>query len=92
MVPPPMAAAQTLYLCMGSSCYDSGSMTLRPEIADAIERHGLKGKVVLKGAFCLETCLGGLAIEFEEDVITGLTSENLDAIFVEKILPRIRPE
>lgn len=67
-------------------------MTLREEISGAIERHGLKGKVVLKGAFCLETCLAGLSIEFDDEVITGVTSENLESIFAEQILPRVRPD
>ena len=86
-----MAPEQVLYLCMGSACHQAGAMALRQEIEGAIERHGLVGRVVLKGAFCLETCLAGLSVQFEERIVTGVTSENLDSLFASEIMPRVRP-
>ena len=77
---------------MGSSCHQSGAGEMRREIDGAIERHGLRGRVVLRGALCFETCLAGLSIEFEDRVVTGLTSENLDSIFAGEVLPRVRAD
>jgi NADH:ubiquinone oxidoreductase subunit E len=55
-----------------------------------IEQHGLKGRLLLKGAFCLETCQEGRSLKFRSRIYTGLDEERLIEIFEQEILPYVK--
>lgn len=80
---------QTLYLCMGSACHQSGGFKLIPVLRALIRKHGLEDVVELKGAFCLDKCMQGRTLRFEDRILTGLTDENTEYRFVSEILPLV---
>jgi NADH:ubiquinone oxidoreductase subunit E len=84
---PSMSQTQTIYLCMGSACHQSRGYQLLPVLEELIRRHGLGERLLLKGAFCLETCQQGRSLKFEDRVFTGLDENKLAEIFEREILP-----
>lgn len=86
-----MEEGQTVFLCMGSACHQLKGYRLLPVLEALIEKHGLKGRLQLKGAFCLETCQEGRSLKFRERVFTGLDEQKLTQIFEQEILPHLPP-
>lgn len=85
-----MNGKQTLYLCMGSACHQAGGFRLIPQLESLIDKYGLRDRLELKGAFCLETCMQGRSLKFEGQVLTGLSPADLETRFRDEILPRIK--
>jgi NADH:ubiquinone oxidoreductase subunit E len=85
-----MDLKQPLYLCMGSACHQRGGYKLLPALERLLELHGLRERVELKGAFCLEACQQGRNAKFAGHLLTALTEENLAERFAAEILPRLR--
>lgn len=85
-----MHGKQTLYLCMGSACHQSGGFRLIPRLEELLRQHQLQECVELKGAFCLDHCEHGRSIKFADQVVSGLTADNLADKFVAEVLPRVR--
>ena len=81
---------QPLYLCMGSACHQRGGFRLLPQLEALIAQHGLQECVELKGAFCLDHCLQGRSLRFEDRILIDVSPENLEARFVTEILPHVR--
>jgi len=84
-----MNRKQPLYLCMGSACHQRGGYKLLPALERLLDQHGLRDRVELKGAFCLDVCQQGRAAKFEGRVLIGLSAENLAARFAAEILPLV---
>jgi NADH:ubiquinone oxidoreductase subunit E len=74
---------------MGSACHQLGGYRMIPAIERLIARHHLQERIVLKGAFCLESCERGCSMKFGDQVISGLTDENLEERFRRELLPLI---
>ena len=89
---PLMCQAQTIYLCMGSACHQRRGYDLLPLLEALVCRHGLEGRVQLKGAFCLEACQQGRSLKFGNQVFTGVDEQTLGVIFEREILPHCRPD
>lgn len=83
-----MSQAQTLYLCMGSACHQRRGYVLLPMLEELIRRHDLGGRLLLKGAFCLDNCQRGCSLKFDGRVFTDLNEQNLRETFERDILPR----
>ena len=73
-------------VCVGSSCHLKGSYSIINLMKDRLEKNGLTDKVNLSAAFCLGKCTQGVSIKVNDEIVTGLTPENFDAIFAEKVL------
>lgn len=86
-----MDERQTVYLCMGSACHQLGGYRLLPLLERLVEQHGLKDRLEIKGAFCLETCQQGRSLKFAGRIFTGLDEQTLEAAFVREILPHLKP-
>jgi NADH:ubiquinone oxidoreductase subunit E len=86
-----MDEGQTVYLCMGSACHQLKGYRLLPVLEGLIEKHGLKGRLQLKGAFCLETCQEGRSLKFRNRIFTGLDEQQLTQVFEREILPHLPP-
>lgn len=86
-----MSEAQTIYLCMGSACHQLRGYQLLPVLEDLIRRHDLGDRLLIKGAFCLETCQQGRSLKFDGRVITGLDEHSLTDFFEREILPHYQP-
>jgi NADH-quinone oxidoreductase subunit G len=75
---------------MGSACHQSGGFRLIPVLQALIAKHGLENALELKGAFCLDKCMQGRTLKFEDRILTGLTDDNTEYRFATEILPFVR--
>ena len=75
-----------IYICVGSSCHLKGSYNIINLMKEALEKNGLTDKVNVSAAFCLGRCTDGVTIKVDDEIVTGLTPENFEQIFNEKIL------
>ncbi len=74
-------------ICVGSSCHIKGSAEIVDLLTKALEKHGLDGCVSLVGSFCTGQCnREGVTVRVDDEVHTGVTCENFEAFFEEKIL------
>ncbi len=85
-----MNERQIIFLCMGSACHQLGGYRLLPVLEKLIEEHGVKDRLEVKGAFCLETCQQGRSLKFASRIFTGLDEHTLEALFVREILPQLK--
>jgi NADH:ubiquinone oxidoreductase subunit E len=85
-----MSRKLEIKVCVGSSCHvKGGSKTLR-NLEMLIEREHLDDKVELKADLCLGNCLDAPNVVLDGEVHGGVTPENTEKFFKEKILPRVR--
>jgi NADH:ubiquinone oxidoreductase subunit E len=87
-----MNEAPALYVCMGSACHQRLGYRLLPILEGLIARHGLTGRLVLKGAFCLENCPLGRALKFRDRVVAGLDDQQVESWFEREVLPAFPAE
>lgn len=73
-------------VCIGSACHVNGSYSIISELKKLIAEHQLEDTVVLKVAFCLGQCKSGVTIKIDEDLITGVTVNNIREIFAKRVL------
>ena len=79
-------------ICVGSSCHIKGSSEIVDMLQAAIEKHGLDGCVTLSGSFCTGQCNRlGVTVRVEDEICTGITRENFETFFNEKILSNFQP-
>lgn len=75
-------------VCVGSSCHLKGSYDIINLMKDAIESNSLEAQVELKAAFCLGRCTNGVTIQIDDEIITGVSTENFNQIFDKYVLAR----
>lgn len=74
-------------VCVGSSCHLKGSYNIIALMKSAIAEHQLEDKVNLCAAFCLGKCSTvGVNIKIDDEIVTGVTPENFNQVFEEKVL------
>ncbi|HIK44803.1 MAG TPA: (2Fe-2S) ferredoxin domain-containing protein [Leptolyngbyaceae cyanobacterium M65_K2018_010] len=83
-------AKENLFLCMGSACHQMGVYDVLPQLQTLIKDHDLEDTVELKGSFCLETCSQGIVMKFQDKRFCGISPQNVDTVFTEKILPVVQ--
>lgn len=76
----------TVSICIGSCCHLNGSYAIKMCFQSLISRYNLEEQVALEVAFCLGRCKEGVTIRVNDEIITGLTPENAENIFHEKVL------
>ncbi len=76
----------TVCVCVGSSCHLKGSYNIIQLMKQHLDQYGLNDQVTLSAAFCLGRCEHGVSIKVDDEIVTGLTPENFEQIFSEKIL------
>ena len=67
-------------VCIGSSCHLRGSYDIIQKLKELIAQGGLEEKVNLNAAFCLGQCTHGCTIRIDEEIITGVTKDNIEGI------------
>ena len=76
-----------ILVCIGSACHVRGSYKIMNDFKKLVLTNGLEG-VVVKGAFCLGACNSGVTVKIDDELITGVTSENVKEIFEKHVLKR----
>ncbi|NSW75515.1 MAG: (2Fe-2S) ferredoxin domain-containing protein [Candidatus Atribacteria bacterium] len=83
----------TISVCVGSSCHLKGAYDIIRVCEEMIERLGLKDKVELKGTFCLGQCTEeGVTVVIEGETLHGVSAENFEKVFAEKVLQKLTEE
>ena len=75
-------------VCIGSSCHLRGSYDIIQKLKELIAQGGLEEKVNLNAAFCLGQCTHGCTIRIDEDIITGVTKDNIEEILRKALAER----
>ena len=79
-----------IQICVGSSCHLKGSERLVELFQDAIEKNKLQSEITLAGSFCTGRCnREGVTITVDDDVYTGVTPDNFNTFFEDKILKKM---
>ena len=77
-------------VCVGSSCHLKGSYDVIELFKSALSSNNLEDKVTLKATFCLGKCgVAGVTVKIDNEIITGVTTENFNEIFKENVLAKI---
>ena len=81
----------TIAVCMGSSCHVKGAKTIIELLKEKIKANNLEDKVTLTGTICLGQCAsGGANLKIDDEIVTGITRENFDNFFAEKVLTKLK--
>lgn len=75
-------------VCVGSSCHLRGSYDIINLMKAAIAEHQLDDTVNLSAAFCLGKCTRGVSIKVDDEIVTGVSTENFNQIFDEYVLKK----
>ena len=73
-------------ICVGSSCHLRGSYKIIELMKERLEQHDLNAKVNLGAAFCLGKCTDGVTIRFDDEIVSGVSTDNFEQIFAEHVL------
>ena len=77
----------SLYVCMGSACHQLGVFHLLPKLQGLLEKHGLTGRIKVKGAFCVGPCMQGVVLKFRDIQYLGYNAANAEEKFERELLP-----
>ena len=76
-----------IQICVGSSCHLKGSEELVELFQENIEKYNLDSEITLAGSFCVGVCNRvGVTIEFDDEIVTGVTKDNFRDVFKEHVL------
>ncbi|MGH4122018.1 MAG: (2Fe-2S) ferredoxin domain-containing protein [Clostridium sp.] len=78
-----------ILVCIGSSCHVRGSYSIMNELKAMITEKHLDSGVHVNPAFCLGYCREGVTIKVDEQLITGVTKENLTEVFDKYVLKKV---
>jgi NADH:ubiquinone oxidoreductase subunit E len=76
----------TISLCMGSSCYVNGNVTMLQFIQQFLKENALEQNVELKGSLCQNNCKNGPAMVIDKESYSRLNSAMILKILTEKLL------
>lgn len=78
-------------VCIGSSCHLKGSHKIVELMKAAVDEHNLHDEITLAGSFCIGKCNRvGVTVQVDDEVYTGITTENFRDFFNDKILSVIQ--
>ncbi len=73
-------------VCVGSSCHLRGSYNIIELMKSNLARYGLTDRVNLGAAFCLGKCTEGVSIRFDDEIVSGVSTDNFDQVFRQHVL------
>lgn len=79
-----------IHICVGSSCHLKGSYDIIQLTKEAIAEYQLEDKINLSAAFCLGNCTDGVTVKINEEIISGVSRDNFEAIFKDKVLSLVQ--
>ena len=82
-----------IQVCVGSSCHLKGSPEIVELLQKAVEQNHLEDEITLVGSFCIGKCNRvGVTVQFDDNIVTGVTKENFKEIFIFYVLTKIKGE
>ena len=80
-----------IQVCVGSSCHLKGSPEIIELLQKAISEYNLEDEITLAGSFCIGKCNRiGVTVQVDDDIHTGITTENFKEFFKEHVLDKER--
>lgn len=79
-----------IYVCIGSSCHLKGSYDIIGAFKRLIAENNLEDKVNLNASFCLGHCQNGVTIQIDEQLVTGLSAQNVEQIFNDMVVKELQ--
>ncbi|MDR3560771.1 MAG: NAD(P)H-dependent oxidoreductase subunit E [Negativicutes bacterium] len=73
-------------ICVGSACHLRGAHDVLYAFSGLMEKYRITGEIDLEGNFCQGRCTEGVVVKINDEIITGVSKENVFAIFSEKVL------
>ena len=67
-------------VCIGSGCHVKGSRKIIAKLQHLIAEESLPCDLELEACFCQGHCTEGVVIRVDEEIITGVSTENVEAI------------
>lgn len=77
-----------LAICMGSSCFSRGNKVSIRVIKEYIDRHGLCGRLVLKGHLCEGLCQDGPNITLDGEIHHGVEPDAIGPLIEQHVKPQ----
>lgn len=78
-----------ILVCIGSSCHVRGSYEIMNSLKSMIIEKNLHNQVDVKAAFCLGYCKEGVTIKVDDQLVTGVTKDNLPEVFNEYVVKKV---
>lgn len=79
-----------IQICVGSSCHLKGSEEIVRLLQSTITENHLENEITLAGSFCVGKCNRvGVTVTVDDEINTGITPENFDSFFKEKVLNKL---
>lgn len=75
-----------IQVCIGSSCHVKGSYGVMSEFRALVAEKHLEDVVKVQIAFCLGICKDGVTIKIGENIITGVSKDNVQQVFKKYVL------
>ncbi len=79
-------------ICIGSGCHVKGSRQIITILQGLIQKYHLDAQIELEACFCQERCNEGVVIKINDVMVTGVSKENINEIFHQKILEELGHE
>mgnify|MGYP004707117379 CR=1 FL=1 len=76
----------TIQVCIGSGCHLKGANAVINKLKELVAMNRADVDIKLTASFCQGHCTHGVVVRFDNDVITGVSPDNVAAIFAEKVL------
>lgn len=75
-----------IHVCIGSACHVRGSYGILNAMKQLVEENQVGDRVKVVVAFCLGKCAEGVTIKVDDEIITGLTLDNVNDVFRKHVL------
>lgn len=75
-----------IQVCAGSACHMKGSYNIINELNGLITENHLEDVVRVQIAFCLGRCRDGVTIKVGENIITGVSVQNVRQVFTTHVI------
>ncbi|HEY8463488.1 MAG TPA: NADH-dependent [FeFe] hydrogenase, group A6 [Bacillota bacterium] len=75
-------------VCVGTCCYLKGSYDTLQEFMKQAEQAGIKDRINLHATFCMENCETGPSVRINNEIISGVTADQVGSIIKTKILQK----
>jgi len=79
-----------LEVCVGSSCHLKGAYDVINELQQLIATHDLKEQIELKACFCMNNCIEGVNVRWEDRIFPLMSKENIMAFFTDHVLRKFQ--
>ncbi|HBT16874.1 MAG TPA: ferredoxin [Firmicutes bacterium] len=79
-------------VCVGTCCYLKGSYDTLKKFMTQADEAKVREKINLHATFCLEGCEQSPSIKVNNEIINGVTPDQAETVFKEKILTKLKED